>query len=60
MLVLETTINNAIVRVTFKRGEYQVSKTIEGATTYISTMDKDRAIELTNQFINDAKGVKSE
>jgi hypothetical protein len=56
MLVLKTDINNTIVMVTFKRGEYQISKTIEGATTYISTMDKDRAIELTNQFINDAKG----
>ena len=58
MLVLETKINDYIVRVTFKRGEYQVSKTINGATTYISTMDKNRAIELTNQFINDAKGLK--
>jgi hypothetical protein len=57
MIVLETTINNAIVKVTFKRGEYQISKTIEGATTYISTMDKDRATELCKQFINDAKGV---
>ena len=57
MLVLETTINDCIVRVTFKRSEYQVSKTIDGATTYISTMDKNRAIELTNQFIKDAKGV---
>jgi hypothetical protein len=60
MLVLETAIGNAIVRVTFKRGEYQVSKTIEGASTFINTNDKHRAIELTNQFINDAKGVKSE
>ena len=57
MLVLETAIGNAIVRVTFKRGEYQISKTIAGDTKYISTMDKDRAIELTNQFINEAKGV---
>jgi hypothetical protein len=57
MLVLETTIGNAIVRVTFKRGEYQISKTIDGATKYISTMDKDRAIELCNQFISEAKGV---
>jgi hypothetical protein len=57
MLVLETAIGNAIVRVTFKRGEYQISKTIEGDTKYISTMDKDRAIELCNQFINEAKGV---
>jgi hypothetical protein len=58
MLVLETKINDYIVRVTFKRGEYQVSKTINGDTVYISTMDKNRAIELTNQFINDAKGLK--
>jgi hypothetical protein len=57
MLVLETAIGNAIVRVTFKRGEYQISKTIEGDTKYISTMDKDRAIELCNQFINESKGV---
>ena len=57
MLVLETAVNDYIVRVTFKRSEYQVSKTIDGATTYISTMDKNRAIELTNQFIKDAKGV---
>lgn len=57
MLVLETTIGNAVVRVTFKRGEYQISKTIEGDTKYISTMDKDRAIELCNQFINESKGV---
>ena len=56
MLVLETTIGNAIVRVTFKRGEYQVSKTIEGASTFINTNDKSRAIELTNQFINECKG----
>lgn len=57
MLVLETAIGNAIVRVTFKRGEYQISKTIAGDTKYISTMDKNRAIELCNQFINEAKGV---
>jgi coenzyme F420-reducing hydrogenase alpha subunit len=57
MLVLETAIGNAIVRVTFKRGEYQISKTIGGDTKYISTMDKDRAIELCNQFISEAKGV---
>lgn len=57
MLVLKTDINNTIVMVTFKRGEYQISKTKDGATTYISTMDKDRATELCKQFINDAKGV---
>jgi coenzyme F420-reducing hydrogenase alpha subunit len=57
MLVLETAIGNAIIRVTFKRGEYQISKTVGGDTKYISTMDKDRAIELCNQFINEAKGV---
>jgi coenzyme F420-reducing hydrogenase alpha subunit len=57
MLVLETAIGNAIVRVTFKRNEYQISKTVGGDTKYISTMDKDRAIELCNQFINEAKGV---
>lgn len=57
MLVLATAIGNAIVRVTFKRGEYQVSKTVGGDTKYISTMDKDRAIELCNQFISEAKGV---
>jgi hypothetical protein len=57
MLVLETAINNVTVRVTYKRGEYQVSKTKEGATTYISTMDKDRATELCKQFINESKGV---
>jgi hypothetical protein len=56
MLVLEPQINDYIVKVTFKRGEYQVSKTIDGATTYISTMDKNRAVELTNEFINNAKG----
>ena len=57
MLVLKTDINNTIVMVTFKRGEYQISKTIEGASTFINTTDKNRAIELTNQFINEAKGV---
>jgi hypothetical protein len=55
MLVLKTAINNVIVMVTFKRGEYQVSKTKEGASTFINTMDKNRAIELTNQFINESK-----
>jgi hypothetical protein len=58
MLVLKTAVNDVIIMVTFKRGEYQVSKTIGGASTFINTMDKNRAIELTNQFINDAKGLK--
>ena len=57
MQVLKTEVNNTIVMVTFKRGEYQISKTIDGASTFINTMDKLRAIELTNQFINEAKGV---
>jgi hypothetical protein len=57
MLVLETKINDYVIMVTFKRGEYQISKTIDGASTFINTNDKNRAIELTNQFINDAKGV---
>jgi hypothetical protein len=56
MLVLETKINDYVIMVTFKRGEYQISKTIDGASTFINTNDKNRAIELTNQFINDAKG----
>jgi hypothetical protein len=56
MLVLKTSIENTIVMVTFKRGEYQISKTIDGASTFINTMDKNRAIELTNQFISEAKG----
>jgi hypothetical protein len=55
MLVLKTAINNVIVMVTFKRGEYQVSKTKEGASTFINTTDKNRAIELTKQFINESK-----
>jgi len=58
MLVLKTAINNVIIMVTFKRGEYQISKTIGGDCTFINTMDKNRAIELTNQFINDARGLK--
>jgi hypothetical protein len=58
MLVLKTAINNVIIMVTYKRGEYQISKTIDGDCTFINTMDKNRAIELTNQFINDAKGLK--
>lgn len=58
MLVLKTAINNVIIMVTYKRGEYQISKTIDGASTFINTMDKNRAIELTNQFINEAKGLK--
>lgn len=58
MLVLKTDINGVIIMVTYKRGEYQVSKTINGASTFINTMDKNRAIELTNQFINEAKGLK--
>jgi hypothetical protein len=58
MLVLKTAINNVTIMVTYKRGEYQISKTIDGASTFINTMDKNRAIELTNQFINDAKGIK--
>ena len=58
MLVLKTAINNVIIMVTFKRGEYQISKTIGGDCTFINTMDKNRAIELTNQFINEAKGLK--
>ena len=57
MLVLKTTINDITVMVTFKRGEYQISKTKEGASTFINTTDKNRAIELTNQFINESKGV---
>jgi hypothetical protein len=57
MIVLQTKINDYIVMVTFKRGEYQISKTIDGASTFINTNDKNRAIELCNQFINDAKGV---
>ena len=57
MIVLQTKINDYIVMVTYKRGEYQVSKTINGASTFINTMDKNRAIELTNQFINQAKEV---
>ncbi len=57
MIVLQTKINDYIVMVTYKRGEYQVSKTIDGKSTFINTMDKNRAIELTNQFINDAKEV---
>lgn len=55
MIVLQTKINDYIVMVTYKRGEYQVSKTIDGVSTFINTMDKNRAIELTNQFINQAK-----
>lgn len=57
MLVLEKTINDATIKVTYRREEYQVSKTIAGVTTFINTMDKLRAIELCNQFINEAKGV---
>ena len=57
MIVLQTKINDYIIMVTYKRGEYQVSTTIDGASTFINTMDKNRAIELTNQFINEAKEV---
>ena len=56
MLVLKTEIENTIVMVTFKRGEYQISKTRDGSSTFINTNDKSRAIELCKQFINEAKG----
>lgn len=56
MIVLQTKVNDYMIMVTFKRGEYQISKTIDGASTFINTNDKSRAIELCNQFINDAKG----
>lgn len=58
MLVLKTAVNGVIIMVTYKRDEYQISKTIGGDSTFINTMDKNRAIELTNQFINEAKGLK--
>lgn len=57
MIVLEKTINDVSIKVSYKREEYQISKTINGDTTFINTLDKNRAIELTTQFINEAKGV---